>query len=63
MNWGDLSADAMALVHGQEAIERECRACDADPMNRKRHDLCMAQMEQQANALVQFTRAVVSLQQ
>ena len=63
MNWNDLSADAMGLVDGQVAIERACRACDADPMNRERHDHCVAQMERQAHHLRQFTQAVIRLQQ
>jgi hypothetical protein len=63
MTSNDLSADAMALLYGYDAIERECRACDAEPLNRQRHDLCMAQMQQQANELMQFIQAVIRLQQ
>jgi hypothetical protein len=38
MTWNDLSADAMALLYGYDAVERECRACDAEPLNRQRHE-------------------------
>jgi hypothetical protein len=59
MDWTELAADARVLVHQQDAIDVETRACDANPLNWVMHAKCMAHMQAQAVDITRFMLAVL----